>query len=209
MSEIEEKANEALKPGKFSIINVLRGRGYPTQEVSVYVDDSRAYEAAKLQEKIDKLEENINPTDAEIAEAKKLTKTLAIIVKEMDNSRYVFLITGISEGKREELLERAIAAHPIEHEEIKHPFTGEVTKKDKESPERNKLFTDLLWEANISKITAPDGSVQEDVLMEDVMDLRNLLPVASAKAITDATENIRISTAVFMFKADEDFLAKS
>ena len=59
------------------------------------------------------------------------------------------------------------------------------------------------------KITAPDGSEQDGISVEDASELRRSLPIASASKITDAIEKMRVATAVFMLSVDEDFLAKS
>lgn len=157
IDEVEKLVEEAKKPGTFSILNVLKERAYPRDEVIIYLDEQAAYDASELQEKINELESNPNPTIIEELEILKTKQEL--LVNKIDNSKYVFSIVGISEGIREDILLESAKKFPIEYEDEKHPFTGEITKKEIENKDRDRLFTNLLWHSQIEKIIAPDGSV--------------------------------------------------
>jgi hypothetical protein len=50
--EISEIVEEAKKPGKFNILNVLKDRAYPETEVTVYLDERAAFLAAEMNEKV-------------------------------------------------------------------------------------------------------------------------------------------------------------
>ena len=207
IAEAVELANEAKKPGVFSIINALKDRAFPTEEINVYLDEKAAYEAAKVQEKIDELsrsasEEDLNKSD-------KLSLERDAIISKMEESKYVFSITGISEGRRSEIQDKCLEKFPMEYDEAKNPFTGEITKQEKEDKHRDRYFTNLLWVDSITKIVAPDGSEQDSISLEDVESLRSMLPLAASGSINQSIEKLRVSTAVFMASVDEDFLAKS
>jgi len=207
VQEAVELAKEAKKAGTFSIINVLKDRAFPTEEVNVYLDEEAAYLASKLQERIAELNVELKPEDEN--KIKELSKDLDAAVKDLEKSKYVFALSGMSEGKRVELQEKSLEKFPLEYDETKNPFTGEVTKQEIEDKHRDRYFTDLLWAESIKKITDPEGNVQEQITLEDVSSLRDLLPIAATGAITQSVEKLRISTAVFMASVDEDFLAKS
>jgi hypothetical protein len=160
-----------------------------------------------LQEKIEELQVELKPEDE--AKIKELSKDLDKAVKELEKSKYVFSLSGMSEGKRVELQEKSLEKFPLQYDETKNPFTGEITKQEIEDKQRDRYFTDLLWAESIKKITDPQGNVQEQITLEDVSSLRDLLPIAATGAITQSVEKLRISTAVFMASVDEDFLAKS
>lgn len=208
-STVEQLVEAAKAPTKFSIISVLQERAYPTEEVIVYLDEQTAYKAYAVEaelkadkEKIDfdeELEKRISDNEA------KLEK----LMSKMAESRYVFTIKGIPEGKREELLLAAEAKFPVEYEEEKNPFTGETKRVEIENRERNRLFTNMLWSANIEKITAPDGAIQENISLEEISEIRAALPLAAIGALNESIEKIRAATAVFLYSVDEDFLAKS
>lgn len=208
-ANIEELVTESMSQGKFSIINVLKDRAYPSEEVTVYINEDVAYNASKLQEKIDALDGKFKISEQEKEKLKALRVKRTQFMRELESSKYVFSMQGISEGKREELLTIATDKFPVEYDETKNSLTGEVTKKEIENKDRDRLFTTLLWREHIKKITAPDGSVQEQISAEDVMALRNGLPIAGVGSLNEVIEKLRVSTALFMYKVDEDFLAKS
>ena len=201
---VEELVNEAKKPGKFNIVNVIKERAYPSDDVVVYLDEEVAYRAAKLQERL--RDEAATLPEEEYAA---LDAELNAAVEELESKKYVFSIRGISEGRRGELLELSIAQFPLEYNEQKNPFTGEVTRTEIEDRGRDSLFTNFIWAEHIVKIVSPEGDEQESLTAEEVRELRDALPLASAAAINEAIDKLRVSTAVFMASVDEDFLAKS
>ena len=213
--DIVEIVEEAQAPGKFSIVNALRDKAFPVDTVDIFIDEDVAFAAAEVEEQIKKLGERMDGVvDVKVLEQlnkrhEDLTKSLDKIIKDMGSTRYVFHLQGISEGKREDLFEKALEKYPMQHEVDRNPLTGEVDRREKENPKRDRLFTNLLWQAHITKIVAPDGSEQEGISLEETMELRRSLPLASISRITEAIEKMRTSTALFMMTTDEDFLAKS
>lgn len=212
--DVIELVEEAKKPGVFNIINAIQDRAYPSDSVVVYLDEQTAYEASDVQDKIvelDKRMDGIDPVlfgglDKELAELKKQRD---VLVEKLESKKYTFIIRGISEGQREDLLEEASERFPIEYEENKNPFSGEVNKKEIENSKRDRFFTNLLWVEHITKIVDAEGNEQTGISLEDVEVLRRSLPLAAIGNITGAIEKLRIATATFMFAVDEDFLAKS
>lgn len=204
---IEELVEEAKAPGTFNIVNVLKERAYPREEVIVYLDEQAAYDAAKIQDKIDELTRKASLDVQD--EIDTLIEKRDAIVESLKKNKYIFSVIGLSEGMREDLQGESAEKFPIEYDEEKNPFTGEIVKKERESKERDRLFTNLLWHSSIEKITSPDGSVQNNVTFEDINALREMLPIAAISAITQSIEKLRLSTAMFMMSVDEDFLAKS
>lgn len=204
MSEkaIEEIVEEAKKPGKFNIVDVLKERAYPTDSVNIYVDEDTAYKAAELSEELKRTSE-LDEKYADISES------LDALMDTLSESKYVVTITGISEGKRDELYELAVNKYPLEYNENKNVLTGESTREEIENQERDELFTNLLWSAYITKIVAPNGAEQDGITPEDAEEMRKSLPIAANSIINAAIQNMRAATAVFMYKVDEDFLAKS
>jgi hypothetical protein len=199
---VDEIVEEAKKPGTFNIINVLKERSHPTDNVSVYLDEKTAYEAAMLKVKL-------GNTDSKANEYAKIQSEIDALIEKLESEKYVFVITGISEGRREEIYNDAVKKFPVEYEESTNPFSGEKTKEEVENAERDRLFTSMLWKEHISKIVAPDGSEQTELSLQDIAALRATLPIAASGTINQAVEKLRAATAVFMLSVDEDFLAKS
>lgn len=200
--EIIELVEEAKKPGKFNIIDVVKDRAFPTQEVNVYLDEETAYLAAEASEKL-------KQTPAAGKEYAVIQAEVDSLLLKLEESKYVFTITGISESRRDEILKIASDKYPIEYREDKNTYTGEIKREEIEDENRNNLFTSMLWSEHISKIVAPDGSVQENLSAEDAKELRGALPLASTALINRSIEKIRSASAIFMMTVDEDFLAKS
>ena len=215
-SSVEEIVEQAKAPGTFSIINVLKDRAYPTEEVDVYIDEDVAFLAAQVEEEInlvnnmlDDSAENTEILNGLIERRDALIAKRDKMVEDMGGNKYVFTIKGISEGVREDLYNLCIEKYPIEVNKKINPFTGQEESEEIENKDRSKMFTNLLWEAHIEKIVAPDGSVQNGINLEEAIELRRGLPIASSGKITEAIEKIRAATAVFMMTVNEDFLAKS
>jgi len=215
MSDIEEIVEKAKKPGVFNIVDAVKGRGYPTTEIEVFLDEDVAYMAAKMEEEISKIGLEMDKV-SDTKELKAMTESYEqfiskknAIIEEMGGTKYTFSLRGISEGVRSDLYDKAIERYPMKFDVDRNPLTGEAVKKEAESEPRNKYFTDMLWAAYVVKIVAPDGSEQAGISIEDAHELRRSLPIASASKITDSIEKMRAATAVFMLSVNEDFLAKS
>ncbi len=208
----EEIVEEAKKPGKFNILNALKDRAYPSDEVVVYLDEHSAYLGAEADERVKELvkkaelEGSTEDIEAEIVEAE---KTRNAIIEKLSESAYIFTITGISEGTRLDILKKCEDEFPIIYSEEKNPITGEVKKTEIPDDSRTNLMMNLFWQAHIEKIVAPSGDVQDEITISDAVELRRALPIASNGLINQAIEKIRTATALFMFTVDEDFLAKS
>lgn len=211
---VDEVVAAAKQPGTFNIVNVLQERSYPSVTVDVYLDETVAFKASQLQEHISELEKSASRKKAgalEIAnrEIETEREKLKEVIESISDSKYTFTVTGISEGKREEMLNLAIAKFPVEYDETTNPITGEVKRVEKEDERRDRLFTDLLWREQITKITAPNGDIQENLSIEDIIAMRGALPIIAFGKINEAIEKVRIASSVFLMSVDEDFLAKS
>jgi hypothetical protein len=208
----EQLATEAKQPGVFNIIDVLNNRGYPKDDVEIVLDDNLVYAAAKLDESVKELDKKLDfdPENADLIQARESLIALRDeAIKTISDSKYIFTITGISEGKREEMLNEVEAIFPTKYEETTNPLTGKVNREEISDPERNKLYSAKLWAAHIEKIVSPDGNVQKEISESDAEALRNLMPIAASAKISESIERLRVASAMFIFGADENFLAKS
>lgn len=212
MEEIREAVDEAKKPGTFKIVDVLKERAYPKMQVHVSVDEDSAYRANGLQGQIDKLDIDIakgkDPKDL-IKKQEEFSAQKEELLAKINESSFTFYLTGIPEGKREGLYKKAVSKYPIEYDKDIDLTSGKMEKIERQSPDRDALYTDFLWEASIEKIVNGDGDEQVGVSYTDVRAMRDNMPVSAIARINDYIEKLRVSTAVFMMEVDEDFLAKS
>jgi hypothetical protein len=212
--EIREVIDEAKEPKSFNIINVLQERAYPKTSVEVVLDEDNSYRASMVKEKIEAIEKKVGTKNASASQKEtidKLTAELEELLEKLSESKYVFHIRGISEGKREKLIADATKKYPIEYEkgaELSALLGSGGELREKPSPERDQLFTDFLWQHQIEKIVDPDGNEQTGLGYSDIRALRDNLPLSSAAKINRSIEKIRSATALFMMETGEDFLAK-
>lgn len=212
--DIREAVDEAKAPGTFNIVSVLQNRNYPKTEIAVMLDDSLAYEAASIKEKIDNLDTTIGKgkmSMAQQAEREELLKKKDDLLEEMAKCFYVVEISGISEGVREEVFNEAKKRYPIQYENsnnLSDLLGGDSKKVQKESTERDDLFTDFLWQKSIIKVTDPDGNTQTEFSYAAIKSMRNQFPLSALLRINEAIEKMRSSAAIFMMETGEDFLAK-
>ena len=210
--EIREAVDEAKKPGVFKIVDALKDRAYPKMQVTVSVDEDAAYRANQVKGQINALDVSYAKkamTEKVLAQKEALIASQELLVDEMAKSSFTFYLEGISEGARLATFKKSSKTYPIEYEKEMDITTGKMQKIEKESPERDALYTDLLWEACIRKVVNADGDEQTGVTYSDVRVMRDQMPVSASTKINDSIEKLRISTAVFMMEVDEDFLAKS
>lgn len=210
--EIRDAVDQAKNPKTFSIVNVINDRAYPKGKVVVSMDEATAYEAALIKEQLDEASKSPGAKGSpRYKKIEELTAQLEELTEKMNKSSYVFHIKGISEGKREELASEAKKKYPIEYEkpsDLSALIGNQQERIEKPSPERDNLFTDLLWMEQIEKIESPDGATQDSFGYTDARALRHGLPLSSLAKINSEIEKIRTATAVFMMETGEDFLAK-
>ena len=217
MSEVEDMINEAKSPGVFSIIEAVKDRAFPESSADIYLDESLAFMISELDEALARMSNQADGKKVfnkkELDEFEKRRDELVAkrekLVKDIGGAKYIFSFKGISEGMRQDIYDKAIEKFPITHEKNRNPFTGQLEKEQIENLDRDRLFSDLMWEANIVKIESPDGDVQNGISFEEATELRRNLPAASVAKISEAIERLRIASAAFMMSINEDFLAKS
>lgn len=212
LKEAAELAKAASARGTFSISEALLERAYPTEDVKVFLDEQTAYAIVRLDEQIDELEEDASSEFEDIAvpaqkQQAELIDKRKEMFEELQKSLYVFTLTGVPEGTRQELLEQAFEKFPQEWIEDKN-ILGDVKRTEKENPERDNFFTMLLWEKSITKITAPSGAEQIAVTADDVQVMRKAMPVSAVTKINNSMDKLRVATAMFLLEVNEDFLAK-
>jgi hypothetical protein len=217
LSEIEEMVGEARKSGKFKIIDAVKDRGFPESHLDIYLDEALAFLISELDEAMDETGKSMDRKKAlskkEVDEFEKRRDEILDrknkLIEEMGGSKYVFHIKGISEGQRQDIFDKTIEKFPMKYEKNRNPYTGAMEKEEISEAERDRYFSDLLWQAYIVKIVSPDGEEQEGVSLEEATELRRSLPAASVAKISEGIEKLRIASAAFMMSINEDFLAKS
>lgn len=217
MSDIEQMVEEARQPGVFKIINAVKDRAFPESFLDIYLDEALAFLISELDEAMDKTSKSmdrkkaLSKKEVEAFESRRdeIFNRKNELVEEMGGAKYVFHIKGISEGRRQDIFDKTIEKFPMKYEKNRNPYTGALEKEEIGNLDRDRYFSDLLWEAYIVKIVSPDGEEQQGITFEEATELRRSLPAASVAKISEGIEKLRIASAAFMMSINEDFLAKS
>lgn len=203
--EIFDSVENAKAPGTFNIVQVLQERGYPKTEIDIYMDEAAMYELSTIAEELEGLTEKQNTQREELTTKRNETQARLLA------SKYVVHLMGISEGKREEFYRQAVKKYPVEYQSqsgISSLIGVDSGKTEKNSPERDALFTDYLWQGHIQKIVNPDGDEQAEFAYSTIRTMRESFPLNAMVRINEAIEKLRASTAIFTVETGEDFLAK-
>ena len=212
--EIREAVDEAKAPGVFNIVELLQGRGYSTQTVEIYLNESAIYNLASEREKLEELIKSLgkrSEKESEKNEREKIESAIDEAQEDILTSKVFVFLQGVTEGKRDEIYRQATKKYPVEYE-APNPMSGLLGKQseriEKESADRDQLFTDLLWQAYIAKVVNADGDEQSEFAYSTIRTMRDSLPLNAMVKINEAIDKLRSSTALFDLETTEDFLAK-
>jgi len=209
--EIREAVDEAKAPGVFNIVELLQGRGYPTQTVEIYLNESAIYNLASEREKLEELIKSLgkrSEKESEKNEREKIESAIDEAQEDILTSKVFVFLQGVTEGKRDEIYRQATKKYPVEYE-APNPMSGLLGKQseriEKESADRDQLFTDLLWQAYIAKVVNAGGDEQSEFAYSTIRTMRDSLPLNAMVKINEAIDKLRSSTALFDLETTEDF----
>jgi len=196
----EELAQSVSTPSTFSFIDRLRGRNYPHDEVTIYLDEALGYRLSELNTEI---ANTVNPD-----RLKELEDEYEVVRTELSSQKYTVTLAGLSIKADEGLANQSAEAYPFEYDEVVSPFTGEKTKVLIDSDDRNRLYTDLLWSASIIKVIDPSGAEQGSMTPIDTRAIREEGPREGVIRIAETIGKLKMATYWMDSIQDEDFLAK-
>jgi hypothetical protein len=172
---------EAQSPARFNLADVIKGRGFPEDSVTVYVDTESAYELSRINEELILIEDPAEsaPLEAKIKELSE--KILA--------SKLIFHMRGIDQ-KQVELIEKQ-------------------TRKEEGDEWLLDYFAGLVA-ANIVKVENATGEVDErPFTTQEVAELRWGLPSESWEILIGTMQKLTLASGYFKGLTDAGFLQKS
>lgn len=159
---------KALDVKTFSVLDAIKGRSYPTDEVTVYYDTAALYRLKGLENQRLALDmaannapkgEEANKFDAQIAE---VDAKIAELTKQVQASAITFHMRGYSPAVRDSLVDEARAKFDVEKVEDGTPA--------------NEWLNARAVAETIIRSTDASGAVDEHHFsVEDVEDLRSFL----------------------------------
>jgi hypothetical protein len=192
VNEAVELVKEAHKPSVFNLADVIKERGYPTKEVTIYTDAESAFTLVDLEDKMKAMTEDGDAYNKLEAEAERLAEIVS-------GSRLTFLMRGVGQGVVEALTAKADSM-----------FKKPDLKDEEYAADWFKFYVTSLVAENIVKVTNADGSVDEKHYSFDEMaEIRNMLPADSWGLLVDTMQKLTLATGYFKGLTDAGFLPKS
>jgi len=192
VNEAVELVKEAQKPSAFNLADVIKERGYPTKEVTIYTDAESAFTLVDLEDKMNAMTEDSDEYKKLEAEAEKLAEVVS-------GSKLTFLMRGVGQGVVEVITDKADRM-------FKKPNAAE----EDYAADWFKFYVTSLVAANIVKVTNADGSVDEKHYeYEEMVEIRNHLPADSWGLLVDTMQKLTLATGYFKGLTDAGFLPKS
>ena len=183
---------EAQEKSTFNLAEVIKGRGYPTKEVTIYTDAEAAFDLVELENKMNEIKEDTE----EYAELEKKANELAEAVRA---SKLIFVMRGVGQGEVERIVEKADKLY-------KKPDSDE----DEYATDWFKYYITSLVASNLVKVIDPDGNVDESHFeYEEMIEIRNNLPSDSWGLLVSTMQKLTLATGYFKGLTDAGFLPKS
>jgi len=182
-------AEEAQEKGKFSLADAIKGRAYPEKSVDIYIDGASAFE-------LDAITAALKETDPASAEYEELNKEAELLSKKIVESKLTFHMRGVGQGVVEKITKEA---------NEKFGQDGGLNE-----PEWIKHYLCALIAENVVKVSDTEGNEDESKFtVEDIMDLRDAIPVDSWEILIDTMQKLTLASSYFESATDAGFLPKS
>jgi len=144
-----------LNSKTFDLGAVLSGQDYPEKTVDVYFNESLAYEVAKVNRELNFLDSS---NEKKFKEAQDKFDAL---VEKLAEHKYVFYLKAIPSRFKKDIDTQVEKSFPTKFNQIGMP---------EQNITRDEYFAELMMEAYITKIVAPDGA---EVVKPSVETIRN------------------------------------
>lgn len=190
IDEALEAVRDAQKPGVFNLSEVIKGRGYPQKDITVYIDGAAAFELVELEDSMKALAEDS-------AEYKELEEKAEKLAHKVQDSKLTFTLRGVSQSVVEAVTEKA---------DKKFPRSTE----DEYNSDWFKFYVTSLVAENLVKVTDKDNNVDErHFSYEEVAEIRDNVPIESWTLLVNTMQKLTLATGYFKGLTDAGFLPKS
>lgn len=190
--EVLKLVEKAQAKGVFDITEFAKGRAYPEDSVTAYLDVQSAYELNKLNDQM---------RSASAEELTKLEKQAQELAEKVMQSKVVFHMRGVNQAH----IEKISAAC-----DEKYPTKTDAFGQTINSPDWIREWTASLIASNLLKIENADGEMDErEFTTEDVITLRHHLPKEVWDLLVEKMQQLTLAGAYFQGLTDAGFLPKS
>lgn len=191
--EVLQLVEKAQAKGTFDITEFAKGRAYPEDSVTAFLDVQAAYELSKLNER---MREVTTPEELE-----PLEKTANELAQRVKDSKVVFYMRGVNQATIEKATSFCEKKYP--------PKTNALGQLEPNLEWVNE-WTAMLVASNLVKTENANGDVDErEFTTEDVVALRHHLPKEVWDMLVEKMQKLTLATAYFEGLTDAGFLQKS
>lgn len=180
---------EAQAKGVFNLSEVIKGRGFPTKDVTIYLDAESAFQLAEVDEEMnDFLEADYR------AELDAKAQELAAKIRK---SALTFTMRGVSQKIVDKVMKEANEKHPRDD-------------ANGNNPEWVKFYVSSLVAQNIIRVTDAEGNVDEHLFtVEEIYSLREEITRDAWDVLADTMQKLTLASGYFEQLTDAGFLPKS
>lgn len=193
MSETTNLEN-ALQKGTFNVLDAVKGRGYPTDKVTLYTAFDAEYEARNIEAKLKALEGK-KATKEVTAQRTELQSSLDACLQRIKDSALTFHLRGVAPSVQEAIYAEADAHLADENNE-------DITTDE----QRNEFVNNAVIAAHIVKVVNAHGD--EDLSEwtgEKVGALREILPDGEMLKLLQKVAELSFEAAAFDKVVGPDF----
>lgn len=192
VQETLKLVENAQSQGVFNLSEVIKGRGFPTKEVTIYLDSEAAFELSELNDQM------MGYFDESLVED--LEKKAEALVEKIKKSAVTFVMRGVSQKIVEDVIKK-----------VNEKITPPDGRRDfSENEEWIKLYIAHLVALNIVKAIDANGNVDErQYSAEEMLELRELMSADAWNSIVETMQKLTLASGYFEQLTDAGFLPKS
>lgn len=189
----------------FDFFDVLAGRTYPTDSVTVFMDEQAAYDFVKSNRDFEAIS---NPSNEQISE---FESTLESLRKRINDSKITFNLHGIPDDEVVACREAA-EAHFSEKKKQKKAADGTIVRYLPEEENVNYLnyFTAIVLSKHITSVLRhKDDRTITSPSADFISNFMDKAPGAAKDKLNAAVQGLRVDSSDYEASLDEGFFPKS
>lgn len=205
----EEIENTEVEPEQsikdtFSFFDVLEGRTYPTDEVTISIDEAAAYDLEKVAREFSKV------TDITNEDVEKYQAKLDALKDRIENSKFTFYLQGVPDDLIEDAKDVADERFDKKKKQRK-TADGRLEKylPEEEQMAHVKFFSAVVMALHVTKIyNHKTGAELVAPSPDEVGHFFDKAPGAAKQRLNTAISSLRVESSAYESTMDEGFFPK-
>lgn len=214
MTEHDEDFNEIEQTGEaqsvkdtFSFFDVLEERTYPTDEVTISIDEAAGYELNKLAMKLHELRTSEGATEEDYAAVEQQADDLR---ERIERSQFTFQLKGVSDDRITDAME-VVEARFEDKKVPRKKADGSLQRELPKSEGLNyaRFLNAVTFAMHIEQIVRhKNGSVMTAPDADEIAAFFDKAPHAAQERVATAIQSLRVASSTYEASLDEGFFPK-